>query len=82
MRRMRTLILGLALGMVALSRPLAAQDAAATQNVLTPGDSVRITVWRRPDLSGHFLSRSSRNYRTDACQPTAERTRRSPFPAT
>jgi polysaccharide biosynthesis/export protein len=55
---MRTLIVSLALGMVALARPLSAQDATATQNVqnvLTAGDSVRITVWRRPDLSGDYV---------------------------
>jgi polysaccharide biosynthesis/export protein len=52
---MRTLILSLALCSVALPRQLAAQDAAPAQTVLTPGDSVRIVVWRRPDLSGDYV---------------------------
>jgi polysaccharide export outer membrane protein len=52
---MRTLTLSLALGLLALSRPLSAQDAAGPQNVLTPGDSVRIVVWRRPDFSGDYV---------------------------
>ena len=56
MTRMRTLTLGLALGLLAMSRPVSAQDAAgSTQNVLTPGDSVRIVVWRRPDFSGDYV---------------------------
>lgn len=53
---MRTLTLGLALGLLAISSPLVAQDTAnGTQNVLTPGDSVRIVVWRRPDFSGDYV---------------------------
>jgi Periplasmic protein involved in polysaccharide export len=56
MTRMRTLTLGLALGLLAIARPVSAQDAAgSTQNVLTPGDSVRIVVWRRPDFSGDYV---------------------------
>jgi polysaccharide export outer membrane protein len=36
--------------------PLAAQEgpAAGREAVLMPGDVVRITVWRRPELSGDF----------------------------
>lgn len=53
---MRTLTLGLALGLLAISSPLVAQDTATgTQSVLTPGDSVRIVVWRRPDFSGDYV---------------------------
>ena len=52
---MRTLTLSLALGLLALSRPLSAQDAAGPQSVLTPGDSVRIVVWRRPEFSGDYV---------------------------
>jgi polysaccharide export outer membrane protein len=36
---------------------LVAQEPAAQgiQNVLTPGDSVRITVWRKPEFSGDYV---------------------------
>jgi polysaccharide biosynthesis/export protein len=42
---------------LALARPVMAQDPAprAQQAVLTPGDSVRIQVWRRPEFSGDFV---------------------------
>ena len=53
---MRTLILSLAFGLLAFARSVSAQDAAGgTQNVLTPGDSVRITVWRKPEFSGDYV---------------------------
>jgi polysaccharide export outer membrane protein len=53
---MRTLTLSLALGLLAMAGPVLAQDTAGgTQNILTPGDSVRITVWRRPDFSGDYV---------------------------
>jgi len=43
-----------------LARPILAQEAAhqaerAEQAVLTPGDSVRIVVWRKPEFSGDFV---------------------------
>lgn len=40
-----------------LSSPAAAQDAprAGEQAFLTPGDSVRIVVWRKPEFSGDFV---------------------------
>jgi polysaccharide biosynthesis/export protein len=53
---MRKLILSLAFGLLAFSRPGAAQQpASGTQNVLTPGDSVRIVVWRKPEFSGDYV---------------------------
>jgi polysaccharide export outer membrane protein len=57
---MRTPISSLAFVWLVLTLPgrLVAQDAAATQgtqNVLTPGDSVRITVWRKPEFSGDYV---------------------------
>jgi polysaccharide biosynthesis/export protein len=53
---MRTLILSLAFGLLAFARSVSAQEAASgTQNVLTPGDSVRITVWRKPEFSGDYV---------------------------
>jgi polysaccharide export outer membrane protein len=57
---MRTLLprLGsLVFACVVLSLPAAAQDpgTASNQLVLTPGDSVRIAVWRKPEFSGDFV---------------------------
>lgn len=44
------------LASVAVSLPLVAQESRpAEQSVLTPGDSVRIVVWRRPEFSGDFV---------------------------
>jgi polysaccharide biosynthesis/export protein len=48
------------LSALALARPMMAQEPAkgaerASQAVLTPGDSVRIQVWRRPEFSGDFV---------------------------
>jgi polysaccharide export outer membrane protein len=41
---------------LALAQPVLAQEPAREeQAVLTPGDSVRIQVWRRPDFSGDFV---------------------------
>jgi polysaccharide export outer membrane protein len=55
MRILASLILLLA--SAALAVPVAAQDsrAATEQSVLTPGDSVRIVVWRKPEFSGDFV---------------------------
>ena len=53
----RTLLLVLAAGSLTPA-PTLAQDTApspAAQVVLRPGDAVRITVWRRPELSGEFV---------------------------
>jgi polysaccharide export outer membrane protein len=56
MTRMRTVTFGLAFGWLAFVGPVAAQNAASgPQLVLTPGDSVRIVVWRKPELSGDFV---------------------------
>lgn len=55
---MRTLAsLALLCASVALSQPAAAQEprAQAEQSVLTPGDSVRIVVWRKPEFSGDYV---------------------------
>ena len=45
------------LALVALVQPTAAQTprAGGEQSVLTPGDSVRIVVWRKPEFSGDFV---------------------------
>jgi polysaccharide biosynthesis/export protein len=41
---------------VVVSVPVAAQEARpSSQAVLTPGDSVRIVVWRKPEFSGDFV---------------------------
>ena len=56
MTRMRTVTFGFAFGWLAFVGPVAAQNAASgPQLVLTPGDSVRIVVWRKPELSGDFV---------------------------
>ncbi len=54
---MRILVCLIALASAALSFPLAAQESSAPreQAVLTPGDSVRIVVWRKPEFSGDFV---------------------------
>jgi len=56
---MRTPTLSLAFVWLVLTLPVAlvAQEPASAgiQNVLTPGDSVRITVWRKPEFSGDYV---------------------------
>ena len=56
---MRTPISSLGFLWLVLALPgrLVAQDSApqGIQNVLTPGDSVRITVWRKPEFSGDYV---------------------------
>ena len=54
---MRTSIASLAFAMLVLALPAAAQETAGpkAQSVLTPGDSVRIEVWRKPEFSGDFV---------------------------
>ena len=53
MRILASLIL---LASVVVSSPSAAQEARqAGQAVLTPGDSVRIVVWRKPEFSGDYV---------------------------
>jgi polysaccharide export outer membrane protein len=60
---MRTLAsLALVLVSVSVAAPLAAQakpstakPSTAEQAVLTPGDSVRIVVWRKPEFSGDYV---------------------------
>lgn len=53
---MRTLVACLAFASLVWSTA-AAQDStrAPTQSVLTPGDSVRIVVWRKPEFSGDYV---------------------------
>jgi protein involved in polysaccharide export with SLBB domain len=44
------------LAVVAFSAPAAAQTSpAGAASMLTPGDSVRVVVWRRPEFSGDFV---------------------------
>ncbi len=56
---MRSLFAALALAQLVLSlpAPALAQEprTSAAQSVLTPGDSVRIEVWRKPEFSGDFV---------------------------
>jgi polysaccharide export outer membrane protein len=53
MRILPALIL---LSSILVSVPAAAQEARqSSQAVLTPGDSVRIVVWRKPEFSGDFV---------------------------
>ena len=55
---MRTLVSLSLFALVVMSVPASAQDArppAADQGVLSPGDSVRIVVWRKPEFSGDFV---------------------------
>lgn len=54
---MRTLLSLTLLAFVMLSVPASAQESRApsAQSVLTPGDSVRIVVWRKPEFSGDFV---------------------------
>jgi polysaccharide export outer membrane protein len=51
--------IALLLASVLLSLPAVAQQPRprdpAGQSVLTPGDTVRIVVWRKPELSGDFV---------------------------
>jgi polysaccharide export outer membrane protein len=49
--------IALLLASVVVSLPAVAQEprAQAEQAVLTPGDSVRIVVWRKPEFSGDFV---------------------------
>jgi polysaccharide biosynthesis/export protein len=50
-------LLALALAPFLSARTLAAQTAATSddQTMLSPGDSVRIVVWRKPEFSGDFV---------------------------
>ena len=54
---MRTLFAFFAFVRLVLPLPALAQEpgASAPQSVLTPGDSVRIVVWRKPEFSGDFV---------------------------
>lgn len=55
---MRTLAcLALLVVSFVVSTPVAAQESAprTEQSMLTPGDSVRIAVWRKPEFSGDFV---------------------------
>src|SRR5919204_4760716 len=58
-RTMRYLsLLSLALAALLGVRDLSAQTAPrppADQSMLSPGDSVRIVVWRKPEFSGDFV---------------------------
>src|SRR3954447_12607951 len=54
---MRTLAAALLIAAVTGSSTAVAQGSPAQpeQTVLTPGDSVRIEVWRKPEFSGDFV---------------------------
>jgi protein involved in polysaccharide export with SLBB domain len=55
---MRTLFFPMLFAFVVLSVPASAQEsraASGSQAVLSPGDSVRIVVWRKPEFSGDFV---------------------------
>ena len=53
---MRTLSAVALLALVAFSAPASAQESrASNESVLSPGDSVRIVVWRKPEFSGDFV---------------------------
>jgi protein involved in polysaccharide export with SLBB domain len=56
-RSMRILVCLALLALVVLSTPVSAQESAPSsdQAVLSPGDSVRIVVWRKPEFSGDFV---------------------------
>lgn len=49
------LVAGVVLTVPAVAQQPAAQPSQQEQSVLTPGDSIRIEVWRRPDFSGDFV---------------------------
>jgi len=53
---MQRLFFGLALLLAAFIQPLSAQSAGlpSDEASLQPGDSIRITVWQEPTLSGQF----------------------------
>jgi protein involved in polysaccharide export with SLBB domain len=50
----KTIISVLALIALLAAPPVAAQSAAGESLVLRPGDVVRVTVWRNPELTGEF----------------------------
>lgn len=56
---MRTLVFLalLAFGVLSVPAIVSAQESGASndQSVLSPGDSVRIVVWRKPEFSGDFV---------------------------
>lgn len=55
-RSMRTLVGLLTFAWLGLSVPAAAQESNGSgSSMLTPGDSVRIVVWRKPEFSGDFV---------------------------
>jgi len=43
------------LAVVVFTAPASAQTSAGGASMLTPGDSVRVVVWRRPEFSGDFV---------------------------
>jgi len=54
---MRIQVCLILLALAFLSAPAPAQESRASseQSVLSPGDSVRIVVWRKPEFSGDFV---------------------------
>ena len=57
LRFMRIQVCLILLALAFLSAPAPAQESRASseQSVLSPGDSVRIVVWRKPEFSGDFV---------------------------
>ncbi len=51
----KRLLLSFMVTVAALSETAAGQAGTAASGVLSPGDSVRISVWRSPELSGDFV---------------------------
>jgi len=53
--RIQVCLILLALAFVAAPAPAQESRASSEQSVLSPGDSVRIVVWRKPEFSGDFV---------------------------
>ena len=75
---MRKLLLRSAL--VAFAVPILVSSAlgqspstSSEQVVLTPGDSVRIVVWRKPEMSGDFIVASKRREQVASFQGIGHR---------
>ena len=54
MTSLRFTLRSLLVAVLLAAPPLAAQAPAAGEGVLSPGDIIRITVWRKPEMSGEF----------------------------
>jgi polysaccharide export outer membrane protein len=54
MTSLRFTLRSLLVAVLLAAPPLAAQAPATGEGVLSPGDIIRITVWRKPEMSGEF----------------------------